>query len=684
MAAPKVSVCIDVYNYGAYLPEAIRSVLDQTLTDLELIIGDDCSTDNSFEIAQEYAARDPRIRVQRNPRNLGMIGNRNACLRAAAGEYVKILHADDFLSTPDALARMVALLEERPAAALVACGMRYVDERSQALDQDAHFEDGTLLAGTTVITRCLAEQRNLVGSPSAVLFRRSLAGRGFDEAFFHSADLEMWFHLLEQGCFAYLREPLVAYRKHPGQQTVKDAATMSPAREYVALLDRYLGEKYVHLKREMKQYLRLDAVKRLVGRSRRLGHAAEGAAAVRRYGAARYYAGQPIAALARPAIRLWRSAERRLPPAAPSAELPPTGINLAGFMEGFYGIGESSRAFRSAVEASGLPHAFVIIRRKRDPRRGHYPRANPYRFNLMTFSFDYARRFSRDMGPRFFRDRYSIGLWYWELERFPAAFHSDFDYYQEIWTVAEFSRTAFEAVSPIPIHKITYPLRVEPPDPKIGRSHFGLDDRSFVALFAFDYNSEIARKNPVAIVESFRRAFAKDENAVLVLKTINAARRPEDHATVMRAAEGINLVHLDRSLPGPEMSALYAACDTYISLHRSEGLGLGMAQCMWLGKPVIATGYSGNLEYMNPENSLLTPYTLREIDQQYGPYYRGACWAEADRDAAAAHLRWVYENREAAAALGRKAAEDVRQVLDPARCAREIRERIEHLSGGSG
>jgi glycosyltransferase involved in cell wall biosynthesis len=222
-AAPKVSVCVDSYNYGRYLPQALESVLTQSFADLEVVVLDDCSTDDSFAIAQRFAARDSRIRAFQNEQNLGMVRNRNACLRLARGEYVKWLHADDFLCTPDVLQRMVDELERNRAVSLVATARQIVGENSQPVDVWSCFQDRRPLAGTTVINRCLLEQRNLVAGPSAVMFRRGLSGRGFDEAFFVMADLEMWFHLLEQGCFAFLAESLCAFRTHGRSKRRKTA-----------------------------------------------------------------------------------------------------------------------------------------------------------------------------------------------------------------------------------------------------------------------------------------------------------------------------------------------------------------------------------------------------------------------------------------------------------------------------
>ncbi len=685
---PRVSVCIDVFNYADFLPQAIESVREQTLADFELIVGDDCSTDDSLAIAQRYAQKDARIVVQQNARNLGMVRNRNACLRRARAPFVKFVHADDFLCAPNALARMVARMESNPALSIVACVTRFVDANAKTMGTSPRpFGGERLLAGTSVITRCLREQKNLIGGPSAVLFRRDRAVRGFDERYFHAADLEMWFHLLEQGCFGYLAEPLVAYRWHLRQQTQKDRATLSQSNDNRALLRDYLDKPYVRLKRPAKDYLLHDAARQIARRGRKLGLKSEAAAAIDAYGRGRYfgrYAGYMLWRHARkPACRLAFLLSRG--PAAVPDPPRPLGINVAGFFQGEYGIGESSRAFCRAVEATGLPHARINIasknHRNADASVSGFSDRNPYRINLMTFSFDYARRFFRDRGRRFFEGRRNVALWYWERETFPARWHSNFDYYDEIWTPSHFCQQAFAAVSPIPVHKITYPLFVREAAPLRDRSAFGIALDACVFLFTWDYCSTIARKNPLAVIAAFQQAFGPNEKAVLVLKSINRDYDPAATNRVRKAAArgGANIICLESPLPAADMDALFACADCYVSLHRSEGLGLGMAQAMALGKPVIATGYSGNREFMNAGNSLLVDYDLVESDEDCYPYEPGGLWAEPSVARAAEHLRWVYTHPEAAARMGRQAGADVRRVLDPATTRREILARVAEL-----
>ncbi|HEV2694120.1 MAG TPA: glycosyltransferase [Verrucomicrobiae bacterium] len=694
MSHPKVSVCIDVYNYADFLPKAIESALAQTLRDIEVIVVDDCSTDDSYAVACRYAKRDERVRVHKNPKNLGMVKNRNVCLKLAQGEFVKFVHADDYLCAPDALSKLVARMESNPAVSLVACAMQNVREDGSVEGRSPrYFMEKRLLAGTTIIQRCLLEQKNLIGGPSATLFRRDRAGRGFDENYFHAADLEMWLHLLEQGCFGYVDEPLVAYRWHDRQQTEKDRGTLTQANDQRAILDTYLDKPYLRLRVWMKKYLEHDAVRQTLRQCRKLGERAVAAEVLRKYGGRqRYWFKYPRFFAWRKIKRFAGGLYRRtvpyygVKPSLDGAPPLPQGINVAGFLKAQFGVGESSRAFCGAVTETGLPHAFVNIQSKvhnnADTRVAVSSDENPYGINLMTFSFDYSRRFYLDRGTRFFERRHNIALWYWELERFPARWHCNFDYYDEIWVPTEFVRRSLAAVSPVPVYKMTYPFQGEPTPPRPDRAGLGLPADAYLFLFNFDFCSTLARKNPMAVIHAFKKAFSPTDKAALVLKSINSQHDTNGRERIAEALKGVNVVWIEPHLSHEQMGALFASCDCYVSLHRSEGLGLGMVQAMSLGKPVIGTGYSGNMDYMNSGNSLLVKYRLVHIADASGPYEQGNVWAEADVDDAAEKMRWAYEHRAEAEQMGRRAAVEIRATLDPKKTRDEIKERVREIYKG--
>ena len=240
-AAPKVSVLIPTYRFERYLAEAIESVLAQDFGDFEVIVSDDASPDRSAEIARGYAARDSRIRVERHGTNIGMVANWNWCLREARGEYCKYVFGDDCLVSREALGRMVALLDKSPGTVMAASSRLVIDDASRPEEVWDDLRLPGIHEGIDLIGRCLREDRNLIGEPSVVLFRRAAAARGFDPALRQVVDLEMWFHLLLGGDLAYDPEPLCGFRRHAAQQTVVNRSAHVGPVESLRIADRYLG-----------------------------------------------------------------------------------------------------------------------------------------------------------------------------------------------------------------------------------------------------------------------------------------------------------------------------------------------------------------------------------------------------------------------------------------------------------
>jgi hypothetical protein len=236
MNAPKISVLVPTYNYGRFLPEAIESVLAQDFQDFELLIVDDCSSDDTAAVVAPFCARDKRVQFSVNSANLGMVNNWNHCLQTARGPYIKYLFGDDKLCGPQALGKMMALLEKYPSATLASSARVILDEESKVLDIYRPLADGCH-NGKKIITACLmANGKNLVGEPSAVMFRKSDAGRGFDPQYGQLVDVEMWFHLLGKGDLAYTREPLCAFRCHPLQQTERNTESGLAWKEHAVFM----------------------------------------------------------------------------------------------------------------------------------------------------------------------------------------------------------------------------------------------------------------------------------------------------------------------------------------------------------------------------------------------------------------------------------------------------------------
>ena len=214
---PRISILIPCYQQARFLPEALASILHQDFQDLEVIASDDASSDNTFSILQDYAARDSRIRIFRQSTNLGMVENWNFCLWQARGEAVKLMGGDDRLDRSDCLSRQWHSLQA-PRVALAASARSIIDESSSNIEALINLPFG-VFSQDEIIPKMLEHQDNLIGEPVCCLFRRTHATRGFHPDYLQNTDIEMWFHILRFGGLAYDAEPLVAFRRHPGQNT---------------------------------------------------------------------------------------------------------------------------------------------------------------------------------------------------------------------------------------------------------------------------------------------------------------------------------------------------------------------------------------------------------------------------------------------------------------------------------
>jgi glycosyltransferase involved in cell wall biosynthesis len=243
VVAPKISVCIPVKNGGAFLPLAVDSVLEQSFENIELIIVDNCSSDGTAQWLEQRAASAPCIRFYRNAADIGMTANFNACLKYAQGEYVKFVCADDLL-LPQSLQLMSQVLDDDPQVSLVVGGRRLIDESGAKLTRQNYVARNATVPGAQVINQCLFGG-NDIGEPSAVMFRRAEAERGFQESLSQLMDLEMWFYLLEQGDMASLAEEVCAIRRHPGQLTQESISTGALIDENIALFDEYGSRPYI-------------------------------------------------------------------------------------------------------------------------------------------------------------------------------------------------------------------------------------------------------------------------------------------------------------------------------------------------------------------------------------------------------------------------------------------------------
>lgn len=241
-ASRKVSLLIPVYNGARYLGECLESVLAQDWGDLEILVSDDGSADDSVKIIQKYAARDSRIRWWTNARTAGLTANTNICLRAARGEYAKFVHQDDLLLSTSAISRLAATLDEHPEVSLVASRQHLTGTGARPL---VYPTRPGIFDGHHMIVASLERNTNLIGQPVLTMFRREQARRGFDERFTGFMDFEMWCHLLEQGDYAYLDEELASWRVHADQQTARQAVSKRDDSEHLKFMEIYYAKPWL-------------------------------------------------------------------------------------------------------------------------------------------------------------------------------------------------------------------------------------------------------------------------------------------------------------------------------------------------------------------------------------------------------------------------------------------------------
>ncbi|WP_226638552.1 glycosyltransferase family 4 protein [Novosphingobium profundi] len=362
------------------------------------------------------------------------------------------------------------------------------------------------------------------------------------------------------------------------------------------------------------------------------------------------------------------------------------GVNLVGYANGLLSLGEHIRM--SAKALAQTSHDFAVVdfqvgvTSRQQSRDEQIPtvRSNRFSTNLFHVNADQMLNAYTHLGHPFFADRYNIGFWAWELSEFPENWVPMISFVDEIWAPSRFVQEAIAQVTDKPVTLM--PECVELPEfESLGRGHFGLPDDAYLFIYLFDFLSFMERKNPQAAVAAFHKAFpAGDEPAGLVLKVMNGNEDdPQWQSLVARIAGDKRIVLINETMSRSRSLALLNCCDCFLSLHRSEGFGRGPAEAMALGKPVIATNYSGNTDFTKATNSLLVDYTLVPVAPGAYLYGHGKVWAEPDVEHAAQHMRFVSSDPCGAAHIAEAGRAYVREHLSARAVGRTMTERLGDL-----
>lgn len=362
-------------------------------------------------------------------------------------------------------------------------------------------------------------------------------------------------------------------------------------------------------------------------------------------------------------------------------------INLIGYLKSGTGVGQGARLAAAAADRVGIATALVefeltdLDSRTENGLDDRLGRDNPHPVNLFHVNADQFPLLRPHFGEGFFEGRYNIGYWAWELPEFPDAYLGAFADVDEVWVPSSFVQQAVSAKSPVPVICMPHPVEFSVPE-NVSRREFGLPEGQCLFLCMYDLRSYQARKNPRAAVEAFLRAFPQPGLAMLVIKVQSAAACPDDYAELEALVAGRpHLKLIDGRLGREAIYRLEACCDAFVSLHRAEGFGLALAECMLLGKPVIATHWSGNTDFMRPDNSCCVHYGLTRLECDHGVYRAGQYWAEADIEHAAWFMRRIVHEPDWAAELGQRGRRTILEGYSLAAIGARYRRRLEHING---
>jgi glycosyltransferase involved in cell wall biosynthesis len=362
----------------------------------------------------------------------------------------------------------------------------------------------------------------------------------------------------------------------------------------------------------------------------------------------------------------------------------PDGINLIGFIRGEIGLGQSCRLVASGLEATGLPFTIYNYEQTSAMRFSDHSwdekitNSAPYNINLIHINPYELPLAYLQLGNKVWDSHYDIAFWLWELEKFPEDWCNALNLVDEIWTPSEFASASIRQVTDKPVRTIPYPISA-PTDANCTRETFSLPADMFLFLCMYDCNSTMERKNPMGALNAYKQAFSSTiQDVGLVIKVNNPQQK--DLQLLRKEFEGYsNIYILTDVLDKQRVNSLIACVDAYVSLHRAEGFGLVPAEAMLLGTPVIATNWSSNTEFMNPDVACMVDFALVTIQEDVGPYKKGNRWADPDIGQAAAFMRRLYQEPEYGRKLAENAQAYIQDHLSLERAATLIKNRIDEI-----
>jgi glycosyltransferase involved in cell wall biosynthesis len=350
------------------------------------------------------------------------------------------------------------------------------------------------------------------------------------------------------------------------------------------------------------------------------------------------------------------------------------GVNLFGYHQSPIGLGTLTRGLGQALGAAGARvqrNLLTDSAMTADLSMADFVRTYDHRLDTNLFvSYPHQHEMLLPRCPdHVTRGRRNVAYLAWEQRdgsHYWPEVYRDFD---QVWACSDFAAESLRRFMRREVATVPCVLDCDALPLPGDKRDFGLEPEKLTFVFVFDANSSIERKNPEAVIQAFARAFAGNGEVCLVLRIANGHRlhhRERIKRILAAAPRGLDLRLVVEPLAHRELLRLLSAGDCYVSLHRAEGFGYTCAEAMAYGMPVIATGYSGNLQFMDRDSSFLVDYREAAVAVPDGPYQRGSIWAEPDVEHAAALMRMIYERPDLARDTGARARDRVRRTLSPA------------------
>jgi glycosyltransferase involved in cell wall biosynthesis len=385
---------------------------------------------------------------------------------------------------------------------------------------------------------------------------------------------------------------------------------------------------------------------------------------------------------------------RAWPSRAPDEENSATlmkGVSLIGYPFSVKGVGEAMRSLAKSVDVAGIDYDVInfdehVRSSQKDLSLESRVVNQPSRMtNVFCVNADMLSATIQGIGASRLHNRYNILRPFWELSQIPPQWLQALQNVDEIWAPTTFVRDAFAAVTDRPVVHIPVAISI-PSHIESDRERFRIPDHTTAFLFAFDFSSYPDRKNPIAVLQAYVRAFgsARDKCVSLVIKTMgNSPHKRAVLNAIHTSAQGDpRIILIDEVMDRADMYCLMKSCDVFVSLHRSEGFGLGIAEAMAMGKAVISTDFAGSADFVTTDTGFPVGYRLVDVRPDQYPYYiHGQKWAEPDVEAAAKIMADLAENREMVAAVGERARNYIERVHSSEAVGKLVADRLCYIHG---